>query len=155
MKTENQNFQKHRVHETLAHSYSLCFALFLAGAGLDIAFNFKVSDSFLMAPIGVFFLIFGTFLILWAQKTSRNLKKENISKETFYHGPYKYTRGPTHWGIFFLIIGFGMIVNTLFIILSALVSLLVSKFTFLDKQEKLLEEKYGAPYREYKKTVKF
>ena len=108
-----------------------------------------------MLPVGVFFLVFGTLLIIWAQKTSRNLRIENLSKESFYRGPYKYTRGPTHWGLFMLMLGFGMTMNTFFVILFAFISFIVSKFTFLAKQEKILEGKYGAPYREYKKIVKF
>lgn len=151
----NVHIKKGSVHKVLAHSYSLYFIFFIVGIALDLFFNLKVSDNYLITPAGFFFLVLGTFLIIWAQKTSRHLEKENITKNTFYRGPYKYTRGPTHWGLFFLMLGFGMTLNTFFVILFAFISFIVSKFTFLNKQEKLLEEKYGSPYREYKKIVKF
>ena len=87
----------HGVHQVLAHSYALHLSLFLVGVVLDLVFNFKFFYSPSVVPIGIFFLIFGTFLIIWAQKTSRNLNKNNISKETFRQGPYRYTRTPTNF----------------------------------------------------------
>jgi protein-S-isoprenylcysteine O-methyltransferase Ste14 len=155
METENENPHKNKVHKILARSYSVYLFLFLIGICLNLIFNFKVFNNPSAVPIGIFFLMAGTLLILWAQRTSRNLRKENISKETFCHGPYRFTRTPTNFGLFFLILGFGMIVNSLFIVLSAFISFVIAKFIFLNKEEKILAEKYGAPYLEYKQSVKF
>ncbi|MEK7190138.1 MAG: methyltransferase [Patescibacteria group bacterium] len=155
---ENQNqtpLQKPSVHKVLAHSYFMYFILFLVGLYLDLVFNLKVFNDSLVILIGLLFLIFGTFLILWAQKTSRSLKKENISRETFCHGPYCYTRSPTHLGLFSLMLGFGMMTNAFFVILFSFFSFIIAKFVFLAKEEKILAQKYGAPYLEYKKLVKF
>ena len=107
-----------------------------------------------MSLIGAIFLIFGTCLIFWAQKSSLDLNKENMSKETFYHGPYRYTRSPTHFGLFLLILGFGIMTNALFIIIFSIISFILTKFILIKKEEKILAEKYGAPYLEYKKSVK-
>jgi len=145
----------HGVHQVLAHSHAMHLFLFLVGVVLDLIFDFKFFNSPLMAPVGVLFLIFGTFLIIWAQKTSRNLNKNNINKETFRQGPYRYTRVPTNFGLFFLVLGFGLIINAFFVILSAFISFLLAKLIFLNKQEKMLALKYGAPYLEYKNMVKF
>lgn len=143
-----------KVHQILAHSYSFFFILFLIGVYLDVVFRFKIFANSVMVPVGFTFLVFSTILILWAQKTSRNLDIEHLSKETFCKGPYCYTRSPTHWGLFLLMIGFGIMANALFVILSTLISFLISRFIFLKKQEDVLEKKYGAPYLEYKKAVK-
>jgi protein-S-isoprenylcysteine O-methyltransferase Ste14 len=51
-------------------------------------------------------------------------------------------------------LGFGIISNAFFVILTTLVSFLVSRFIFLEKEEIILEEKYGTPYLEYKRAVK-
>lgn len=147
--------QKHNIHKVLAHSYSTYFILFLVGVVLDLIFKIRIFTNPVVIPMGVVLLILGSILILWAQYTSRNLKKENISKETFCHGPYCYTRGPTNLGLLFLILGFGIIVNAFFVVFLAFISFILGKFVFLDKQEKLLAEKYGDPYLEYKKSVKF
>lgn len=155
MESNKQHFQKTSVHKILAHSYAMHFILFLIGVSLDIVFKFKIFTSPIMAPIGVILLILGSVLILWAQYTSHNLNTENVTKETFCHGPYCYTRTPTNFGIFFIMLGFGMIANAFFVILSSLISFVVAKFIFLEKEEKALAAKYGAPYLEYKQSVKF
>jgi len=118
MESYNQNKPRtYRVHKILAHSYTVYLILFLIGVSLDIIFRFKVFTSPAVVPIGFVFLIFASFLIFWAQKSSRNLDIQHLSKETFCKGPYCYTRHPTHWGLFFLILGFGIIANAFFIIL--------------------------------------
>jgi protein-S-isoprenylcysteine O-methyltransferase Ste14 len=101
------------------------------------------------------FLIFGTFLIFWAQKSSHSFKKETINKEIFCNGPYCYTRTPTHYGLFLLTLGFGMINDAFFIVIFSIISFIITKFVFIRKEEKILALKYGEPYLEYKKTVKF
>jgi len=155
MEAENKNIHKHSVHKILAHSYSVYFLFFLIGVFLDLVFNFEVFNSSVVMPLGFILLLFGTFLILWAQKTSRNLKKDIINKGTFCHGPYYFTRTPTNFGLFFLMLGFGLIINAFFVALFALISFVVAKLTFLKKEEKILALKYGAPYLEYKKSVRF
>ncbi len=145
---------KNKVHWILAHSYTFYFILFLASVFLDFIFRIKIFISPVMVPTGVILLVFASFLILWAQKTSRNLDVKNVSKETFCKGPYCYARSPTHWGLFFLMLGFGIITNAVFVFLFTLISFLITRFTFLDKQEAALAEKYGAPYLEYKRSVK-
>ncbi len=142
------------IHKILAHSYAMYFVLFLIGIMLDIFLDINFFNASFMAPLGIAALIFGSILILWAQYTSRNLNKQNISKETFCKGPYCYTRNPTHWGLFFLMLGFGIITNSFFVVIFTLLAFIISRFTFLEKQEKILAEKYGVHYLEYKKSVK-
>ena len=156
MESDNKTYpQKGNVHKILAHSYVAHFILFLFGFSLDIIFKFKIFTNPAMIGVGAVFLILGSILIFWAQYTSHHLNKKNITKETFCHGPYCYTRTPTNFGLFFLVFGFGLALNALFVVLSAFVSFLISKLVFLNKQEKMLAIKYGAPYLEYKKSVKF
>jgi protein-S-isoprenylcysteine O-methyltransferase Ste14 len=150
----NQKYPRtYRVHKILAHSYTLYFVLFLVGVYLDIIFRFKIFTNYVILPVGFVFLVFATFLIIWAQKSSRNLDVANLSRETFLKGPYRYTRSPTHWGLFFLMLGFGIIANAVFVVLSTLISFIISRLVFLPRQEKVLAEKYGEPYLEYQKSV--
>jgi protein-S-isoprenylcysteine O-methyltransferase Ste14 len=145
----------YRVHRILAHSYTVYFLMFLLGVVLNLVFNYKIFNGRVSVVAGFALLVFATFLIFWAQHTSRNLNVENISKETFCRGPYCYTRSPTHWGLFFLMLGFGFIANSFFIVLCTILALVLTKITFLKKEEKMLAEKYGSPYLEYKKSVKW
>lgn len=152
---KNENPHKNRVHKVLAHSYIFHFISFLTGLIFDFLFPLKIFEKFTIGPLGLLFLVVGTFLILWAQKTSHKLNKENISKETFSQGPYRYMRSPTNLGLFLSTLGFGLIINSLFIAFFSVFSFIISKFVFIRKEEEILTQKYGTPYLEYKKSIKF
>lgn len=152
---KEEHYYKNRVHKVLAHSYSLYFILFLFGIILDFVLRIKFFSGPIMISLGILFLSLGTFLIFWAQHTSHHLKKESITHHIFYQGPYKYTRSPTHLGLFLLMLGFGVMANAFFVILFSFIAFVVSKLIFLDKEESILAEKYGSHYLEYKKRVKF
>jgi protein-S-isoprenylcysteine O-methyltransferase Ste14 len=151
------NIQNQKIHKLLAHSHAMQFILFLFAFFLDLIFRIRIfmNSSFLLGLVGVVFLVFGSVLIFWAQYTSHHFNKENINKESFSKGPYRYIKNPTNWGIFFMIIGFGVITNSFFIILFGIISSIIAKFVFLDKEEKILTAKYGDPYLEYRKSVRF
>jgi protein-S-isoprenylcysteine O-methyltransferase Ste14 len=153
-KATGNNIHKNKVHHVLAHSYTVYFILFLIGLSLDLIFGYKIFTDSVMAPVGIALIIFSSLLIIWAQKSSRKLEKESLTKESFSKGPYRHARHPTYWGLFLLLFGFGIMVNATFIILSTMISIIVSKTMFMDKEEKILAEKYGEPYLEYKKSVK-
>jgi len=144
------------VHKVLAHSYSFYFLLLLLGVFLDVVFSLKIFSNPIAMPVGFIFLILATIMILWAQKTGRDFRKiAEVKAEHFCRGPYCYTRNPTHWGLLFMMLGFGIIANAVFVVLFTLIYFFVAKFIFLSKEEKILAEKYGSPYLEYKKLVRF
>jgi protein-S-isoprenylcysteine O-methyltransferase Ste14 len=151
----NSNTLNDNIHHVLAHSYSTYFILFLVGLSLDLVFKWSVFTGDVVVFMGILLLVLGTALILWAQNTSRNLNKQNLTKDVFSHGPYCFTRSPTHWGLFFLMLGFGLMSNAFFVILLTILSFVLTRLIFLKKEETLLLEKYGTPYLEYKKSVKF
>jgi protein-S-isoprenylcysteine O-methyltransferase Ste14 len=157
MELEDKNVSPHKnkVHHILAHSYFFFFLLFLFGIFLDLILPIKIFQNQNIKLVGFFFLCLATVLILWAQMTSRSINKENLTAETFYRGPYRLTRSPTHWGLFLLALGFGFVVNAGFIVLCTVISFFIAKLTFLKKEEAVLAERYGAPYLEYKRKVRF
>ncbi|HWA32156.1 MAG TPA: methyltransferase [Candidatus Paceibacterota bacterium] len=152
MDTEDLS-QKTKIHNVLGHSYSTYFVLFLAGLFLDLFFPLRLFNRNL-GYVGIALIIFASLLIYWAQHTSRNYKKGEVTKKIFYGGPYRFSRGPTHWGLFFLIFGFGLLVNGFFISIAAVIAMILGKAVFLPKEEDLLAKKYGEPYLEYKKSIK-
>ena len=155
MEQATKNPHKNKVHKVLAQSYSVYFFAILFGVFFNLFLGIQVFGSPVWKEIGVFLLLFGSILIIWAQYTSAHLNTQNPTKETFSEGPYRFSRTPTNFGLFFMVLGFGLILNTFFIILFSLLAFIVAKFVFLKEEERILAEKYGAPYLEYKKSVKF
>ncbi|HAS80972.1 MAG: hypothetical protein UR25_C0003G0137 [Candidatus Nomurabacteria bacterium GW2011_GWE1_32_28] len=151
----NISIHKNRVHRILVHSYLFFFVSFLVGLLLDFIFPLIVFENLAILSTGFVFLVFGTFLIIWSQKSSHKLKVDNSKKEMFFCGPYRYTRTPTHFGLFFLMFGFGILANALFLIIISVISFVVTKLVFIKKEEEVLTLKYGDSYIEYKKAVKF
>ena len=141
------------VHRILVHSYFTTLIFFLLGAGLDIIFSLKILDTAIISPVGLLFLVTGTTLIVWAQHASHQFNKENLSPDSFRRGPYRYTRNPTYWGLFLVLIGFGLAWNAVFVLAFTVISLFVTKLIFLKQEEEILAEKYGEVYLEYKKSV--
>lgn len=143
------------VHKIAAHSYLVALLFLLLGVFFDLLWKPVVFDTRLTAPLGMLFLSAGTILILWAQHASHHFVKENITRESFCRGPYHFTRNPTHWGLYFLLFGFSLTTNAFFVTVSTIVSFFVTKAIFLKQEEEVLKTKYGEPYLEYKKSVKF
>lgn len=146
---------KRTVHHILAHSYSVfLFAIFVAIV-LDSMFPIRLLPKYLADNVGLFFLIIAPLLIYWAQNTSGKIKhvKEDMTAEHFKRGPYKYTRGPTHLGLALLLIGLGIITNSIFVIGGAIIAYIISKKIFMKEQEELLAKSYGEEYRKYQKEV--
>ncbi|MFA6257159.1 MAG: isoprenylcysteine carboxylmethyltransferase family protein [Candidatus Paceibacterota bacterium] len=141
------------VHRVLVRSYYTSLLFFLIGVCLDMIFRLNILKGVMIAPAGFIFLIAGTWLIIWAQHTSRNFQNDNITSESFRRGPYSFTRNPTYWGLYLVLFGFGLVINAIFVLASTIVSFFITKFFFLKQEEKILAEKYGDAYLEYKKSV--
>ncbi|MFZ2205698.1 MAG: methyltransferase [Minisyncoccia bacterium] len=143
------------IHIIFAYSYIFYFTALLLGVFFDFIFPYKFFDQSIMTPVGFVLLVLSSVLILWAQRTLRDFKKETVTKEAFCHGPYYFTRTPTYFGLFLLILSFGFIVNATFVILFSVISFFITKSVFSRKEELILVDKYGTPYLEYKKLFRF
>jgi len=146
--------KKMTTHHVLAHSYSVFLLGLLIGLFLDLFFSVKIIPQYLQY-FGLFLVIFSPLLIIWAQNTSAKLrlKKEKLTAEDFKKGPYAITRGPTHFGLALLTVGFGLLNNAIFVVLFSIVVYFLSKNIFLKEQERLLAESYGEEYLKYQQEV--
>ena len=146
-----------KVHRVLASSYSTYLVAVMLGFVLYLVYPIHFQNQSLEI-VGFVFMMFGTLLIIWAQSSSDKSKKFRAQKESLSHhhfgvGPYQFLRSPTNVGLFMTLLGFGLVLSSLTIVLISLITFLITRFVFIEKQEKLLEEKYGEAYREYKKRT--
>ena len=148
--------KKEGVNHVLTRSYFVFFAILLIAVVLDIIYPIRIISSSLIIPIGITFLVLGSFFIVWAQKTSRILMgiKTPPTKKDFARGPYAFLRGPTHVGVTLLLLGFGLLMNSIIIIILSFVANLISRKIFLRKEEELLANNYGDEYEKYKREVR-
>ncbi|MBP6911726.1 MAG: hypothetical protein KBB88_00810 [Candidatus Pacebacteria bacterium] len=146
------------IHQVLAYSYLVYFAGMVVGLFLDVVFGWKIAPSEFLQILGFIFLAGGSALIVWAQKTSRTTAVKRNCKEPsvidFFCGPYRYTRAPTHLGLFLLVVGLGLFLNSLSVVIITFCAYAFSRIFFLPREEKRLLEKYGSVYVEYLKKVR-
>lgn len=151
---EHHPFYSTMVHRVLSYSYTMFFIAIIIGIILNIIFPVRIFNLPIYKYGGLAMIMVGSWFVYWAQNTSGRIHKYEITEKYFEHGPYKYTRNPTHLGLSAMIIGLGFLLNAVFIVLISVFASLVTKFVFLKREEDLLERKYGNAYKEYKEKVK-
>ena len=143
------------VHFILSHSYVVFLIAVVLGAVFDAIFPTQIFFGAIYPYLGFSMIIVGSLLIYWAQSTSSHTQKEMEKSGTrnFMSGPYAYSRNPTHIGLTIMTLGLGFVVNSASMLVLVAIASVVTKFIFLREEEALLEERYGQPYRDYKKKV--
>ena len=102
-------------------------------------------------------MIFGSLIVYWSQRTTRLMGKrvsDNRDINFFLHGPYKYTRNPTNFGLTLSVLGLALLIHSLFSVVFMVMAYVVSKFFFIKQQDAILKERYGDVFEEYTKKVK-
>ncbi len=144
-------------HAILTESYMVYVVLLIPS--MIITSFYPTAHSLLgLLPLGIFLLFIAPIIIYWAQQSSQHFRdKKNINELTpsdFMHGPYRFVRFPTHLGLFLLMVGLSIVMGSFIIFCAALLAQLISHIAFLPNEDRLLVEKYGNPYSEYKKVVR-
>lgn len=156
MRTQPLSIPK-TAHAVLTESY-MVFVVILIPALIISTFSPVSVYLFNLLPLGVFLLLGAPLLIVWAQNASEHFKnKKNINDlntTDFMHGPYRFVRFPTHLGLFLLTVGLSIVMGSVVILYAAFIAQIISHLVFLPKEDKLLIEKYGDSYRDYKKVVR-
>ncbi len=142
------------MHYILFGDYVVFFVSFILGVIFDLIFPSNILSNTHAEYLGLAFIILGTILIYWAQLTSARLAKNPPSKPTFTKGPYKFIRNPTHTGVVVMMFGFALIIHSLFSIVFLIIADVYARRTILKKQDKILLERYGENFEDYKKKVK-
>ena len=148
------------VHQILAQGYLMYLLAIVLGFGASYFWPEAISIP-LESELGFFLIVVGTAIIYWAQRISaktaqhRNMPPEKICRDHFCVGPYVYTRSPTQYGLFVMALGLALLYGSLYMVIGTVIALLIGKFVIIPMEEKHLEARYGQPYIEYKKHVKF
>lgn len=155
--------ERHPKENTISHLSSYSTIVFAFALMLSVIIDIMMPTRFLSEPlnryIGIIVVIFGTIIVFWAENIGRKYSHKRKAGEVtdvshISKGVYSYSRNPKYVGLSILLIGLGIILNSLFVALSAFVSIFVIHFFLLHKEEELLAKRHGPIYHEYKKKVK-
>ncbi len=145
-----------KVHVILSQSYAVYLFAILIAVILDFIYPIKFGNDKLIA-IGFIFMTLGSILVYWAQNSASKSKKDMMERKcprNFSAGPYKFSRRPTQLGLTMATLGFGLISESFFVVCAVVFSYFITRFVFLKYQEKILMERYGDAYCDYKEKVK-
>lgn len=107
---------------------------------------------------GIILILAGLALFLWTVYLFRTFGKGTLApwsptQELVVEGPYKYCRNPMITGVFFILSGETLLLNSSAILICAVVFLLVNTIYFILKEEPDLYKRFGEEYLNYKKKV--
>lgn len=151
--------------EDKSYSHISSYAIIVFAIGLflgvigDIIWPIKIISPTLAQSAGILLLGIGTLLIFWSEKAgeefSHRVRRGEVSEISHLKkGPYKYSRHPQYLGLGLLLIGLGAILNSFFVIVFSIISLIVVNVIFIKLEEDFLEKRHGQIYKEYKDSVK-
>ena len=115
-------------------------------------------DSIIFKLLGVVFLISGLALFIWTVYLFWAFGKGTLAPWTptqklIIRGPYKYCRNPMISGVFFVLLGETLVLNSINILIIAVVFFIINTIYFIVKEEPDLYKRFGKEYEEYKKNV--
>jgi protein-S-isoprenylcysteine O-methyltransferase Ste14 len=124
--------------------FRLRFAI-LYPFGIFLVLYANSDDRSIMA--GIWFILLGLFLRIWANGYAIKLEKLTIS------GPYAFVRHPLYLGTMLLMLGFIIMLRIYYLgILFFLITIAVYYRTII-KEERMLEERFKQQYANYKSKI--
>ena len=147
--------------KSLLHNIGIVmFSLALAflGTVVDSLLGLPTLSSRFAAAVGLFFLLLGFLVRLWAVVHFYSLRMRVISLEPqgflVTTGPYRYSRNPLYLGAnVFCFFGAALLLGSpTTLVLTAIHLPFMNRF--IQREERQLEQKFGEEYRTYKKQVR-
>jgi len=102
-------------------------------------------------PVDVLISTYVTF-----SKMKRGAPLQNLSDRTeplVIQGPYKYVRHPLYLGVVLLVLGWWLLLDYSFLLISVIILLLWFNFVVTNFEEKELRAIFGEQYEQYSKEV--
>jgi protein-S-isoprenylcysteine O-methyltransferase Ste14 len=69
-------------------------------------------------------------------------------------GPYRFTRNPIYLAFSLLQLGIAIWINSLWLLATLVVAMALIHYVVMPKEERYLAQKFGAPYLDYKASVR-
>lgn len=105
---------------------------------------------------GILMILVGTVLAFAAQRVSRVVTdpKYKATCPDLMQGPYAYSRHPGSLSLIIMYLGFALVVNSLVMLLLAVILIAMLTLIFVPAEEKVISELCPEAYVEYKTKVR-
>ena len=134
--------------------YIVTWVLFYLVFILNASFIFLDWNSWIFTQntrflLGIPLAIIGALLVSWGIYTLGSKNTSGLKDEFITAGPYRFTRNPQYLGDMLLFTGMILISNSLYVLITHILLILVFAITPL-AEEVWLEKIYGEKYKQYK-----
>ena len=159
MEQQKPKFNIGTITHLTCYSTLITFGSLVVGEIIDLTIiSLSVFPSQIAMILGGLLIILGTLLTVWTHSHgkdySKGRKEHKLYVDDLSHGPYKFSRNPHHLGLGILVIGIAIFINSLALIATTVVSALIVHFFFIEKEEKILHERHGHSFDEYKSKTR-
>jgi len=132
-----------------AHLISIILGVFLQKFFPKVIFQEKLIGHFLGWPL----FVMGLGISFWAVIEAGNLDISSPQR-LITSGPYAYSRNPMYVGWTLIYLGIGFVVNSIWLIRLFPIMVTYLHFAVIRKEEKVLAQKLGTKYQEYRNQVR-
>lgn len=134
-------------------------AAFVVGLVLDWLVPAPLLPShFATVILGMALFAAGLALVVWAimtiSKAGSNVETVKPTTTIVAHGPFRLTRNPIYLGMVVGLAGLAVAFNTLWIVATLVVFVLVIRYGVVAREEAYLARKFGGDYLAYKARVR-
>ncbi len=135
------------------------FIFAFIGSRLDSLFGLKHYAFFFTLVIGVFFLLIGFLIRVWAtfQFYEQRMKVVSLKpqKKLITSGAFRFSRNPLYLGgNIFIFFGADLLLGSLMAIVLTILNIILLDLWMIPREEKQLEKTFGKEWIDYKKKVR-
>lgn len=147
---------KKKINTWVAYAPVLFFIALLIGIGVHLFFPEPFIEGVAGNILGFIMLATGSVIIYFALKARHTLYTSDVDNlcSNYDEGPYRWSRHPGYIGFFLLIIGLAFVLNSLAMLVLAMVLGPIFTFIVIPAEEKILKKVCDNQYVEYQKRVR-
>ena len=112
----------------------------------------------LALPVGLALIVISIILAIVAirgfVRAETNVAVRRPATRIVVGGPYRFTRNPMYLSMALLVLGIAFWLNTLWILVALIPTLLIIQFGVIQREEAYLAKKFGEEYLRYKAEVR-
>lgn len=120
--------------------------------------HFPILPQTIRLAVGVVLAALGIAVIIWAKRSLANASQPSLpgqpTTELVTDGAYRISRNPNYLGAVMGIFASGLVFNSVWLSVSAVLSGVILEFWMIRPEEQYLSERFSADYADYCKRVR-
>ncbi len=113
-----------------------------------------VPAGWIGSAVCVLALALGVWAVATITRAGSNVPTNRSTTAIVEAGPYRFTRNPIYTGMFLVLVGLAIAVNSLWLLVTLVPFSLVIRYGVVAREEAYLERKFGDVYRGYRSRVR-